>query len=67
MATKDEHLQTIFATMVRLQGVEDSEVAHSDADELLIQAIAVLASGTRNKAVAQAIVDRWNVLDKWYA
>lgn len=46
----------------------DHEMAHLEGDRLLLEAVRVLASGTKWAEVAGEIVERWLEIEpKWYA
>lgn len=59
-------LDDVKREMEDLIGIRDYEIAHSDADSLLCEALFVLATD-ENRTTIQAIIDAFNKVGKWYA
>jgi hypothetical protein len=60
---KHEQLNEIHLQMVELQHDGDTEAAHSDADDLLVEALEVLAG----KEYIEPLIEAYNKVDKWYS
>ncbi len=65
--TKGEKLTAIYNKLVDLKESTDTEGAHGDADDLLLEALRVMAEGTGHKENAEWIARAYAAIDKWYS
>jgi len=64
MTNKETKLDRILNEMGALSQMDDREVAHSEADDLLCEAIKIMDSDT---VYSGQLVDAFNNISKWYA
>lgn len=62
----EERLHKILFEMTELTGDQDTEVAHSEADALLLEVIELLMPVEYDKLVYQ-IMETYEAIGKWYA
>ena len=63
---KSDELGSILDAMNMLKENGDKETAHLTADELLCQALKLIA-GKRHSETVGLIIDAWDEVEKWYA
>lgn len=63
-----ERLEQLKAEMIRWTGDGDIEIAHSQADRLLLEVLrAVAGDATATREAVEQIIDAYELVDKWYA
>lgn len=63
-----ERLEQLKAEMIRWTGDGDIEIAHSQADRLLLEVLRAVASdATATREAVEQIIDAYELVDKWYA
>jgi hypothetical protein len=63
-----ERLEQLKAEMIRWTGDGDIEIAHSQADSLLLEVLRVVAGdATVIREAVDQIIDAYELVDKWYA
>ena len=60
-------LPELTAFMASLPAMRDQEREHGFADEALCQAIRLLARWMNQEGEAQALIDAYDAIEKWYA
>lgn len=60
-------LSEILRKMQEAGSSSDYEVAHGDADELLLDTLHVLAKGLKDASMVGKIIAAWKRVGKWYA